>query len=115
GTGTQIADGVTFWAYNEDATTVRLRISTRHSSNPVVATAEVPLMNTNRRVQTAFPSGLQVNIHNGPEAPNNRHFNPEVYWIWSGAAGTAPGGPWVIRLPHERPRPGILSGLRGFA
>jgi subtilisin family serine protease len=114
GTGTQIADGVTFWAYNEDATTVRLRISTRHSSNPVLATAEVPLMNSNHRVQTNFPTGLQVNIHNGPEAPNNRHFNPEVYWIWSGAAGTAPGGPWIIRLRNEGRAPCVIHGFAAF-
>ena len=114
GTGTQIADGVTFWAYNDDATTVRLRISTRHSSNAVLATAEVPLMTTNHRVQTTFPSGLQVNIHNGPEAPNNRHFNPEVYWIWSGAAGTAPGGPWIIRLRNEGRAPCIIHGFAAF-
>jgi subtilisin family serine protease len=114
GTGTGIADGVTFWAYNEDATTVRLRISTRHSSNAVLAAGEVPLMSTNRRVNTTFPSGLQVNIHNGPEAPNNRHFNPEVYWMWSGAPGTAPGGPWIIRIRNEGRAPCVIHGFAAF-
>ena len=40
----RLPDGVTFWAYNEDATSVRLRVSTRHSTMPVLATAEVPLL-----------------------------------------------------------------------
>lgn len=114
GTGTGIADGVTFWAYNEDATTVRLRVSTRHSSNAVLATAETPLMNTNHRVQTNFAAGFQVNIHNGPEAPNNRHFNPEVYWVWPGTAGSAPGGPWIIRLRNDGRAACVIHGFAAF-
>ena len=91
-------DGVTFWAYNEDSTTVRLRVSTRHSSNAVLATAEVPLMNGNGPVSTSLAGGLRVNIHNGPQAPGNRHFNPEIYWVLP-STGTAPAAaPWIIRF-----------------
>lgn len=91
-------DGVTFWAYNEDSTTVRLRISTRHSSNAVLATAEVPLMTSNGPVTTALAGGLRINIHNGPQAPGNRHFNPEMYWVLPSTATAPAAAPWIIRL-----------------
>jgi len=112
-TSTQSADGITFWAYNEDATTVRLRVSARHSSNAVFATGEVPLMSNNGRVTTNLAGGLQVNIHNGPEAPNNRHFNPEVYWIHP-TANAMPAGPWIIRFRNEGRAPCILHGFAAF-
>jgi subtilisin family serine protease len=108
------ADGITFWAYNEDATTVRLRISTRHASNAVLATAEVPLMTTNGRVTTALPNGLQVNIHNGPAAPNNRHFNPEIYWITSATSGAVPAGVWIVRLRNVSRAACTIHGFTAF-
>ena len=117
GRGAQSAgasDGVTFWAYNDDATTVRLRVSTRHSSNAVLATAEVPLMSSNHRITTNFPGGLQVNIHNGPEAPNNRHFNPEVYWIRPAPAAPVANAPWIIRLRNDGHAPCIVHGFGAY-
>jgi subtilisin family serine protease len=104
-------DGVTFWAYNEDATTVRLRVSARHSTNAVLATAEVPLRGSNGRVTTNLPGGLQVNIHNGPESPNNRHYNPEVYWIRSAGGATAP---WIIRLRNDGRSPCVVHGFGAY-
>lgn len=112
GTVTTRADGITFWAYNEDATTVRLRISTRHSSNAVLATAEVPLMTGNGRVTTPFAGGLQVNIHNGPQAPNNRHFNPEIFWVTTSAPPTP--APWIIRLRNTGRSACVIHGFAAF-
>jgi subtilisin family serine protease len=112
--GTSFADGITFWAYNEDATIVRLRISTRHSSNAVLATAEVPLMTSNGRVTTNLPGGRRVNIHNGPQAPNNRHFNPEIYWIGSAAGSPMPAGPWIVRLRNTARSACVIHGFAAF-
>ncbi len=104
-------DGVTFWAYNEDSTTVRLRISTRHSANAVLATAEVPLMTGNGPVTTSLAGGLRINIHNGPQAPSNRHFNPEIYWVLP-ATGTAPAAaPWIIRLRNTGRSTCVIHGF----
>jgi subtilisin family serine protease len=104
-------DGVTFWAYNEDATSVRLRVSARHATNAVLATAEVPRHTTNGRVTTNFPGGLQVNIHNGPEAPNNRHYNPEVYWIRSSGGATAP---WIVRFRNDGRSACVIHGFGAY-
>jgi subtilisin family serine protease len=111
---TNNADGITFWAYNEDATTVRLRISTRHATNPVLATAEVGLRTSNARVTTNLPNGVRVNIHNGPQAPNNRHFNPEIYWIRSASAPAFPAGPWIIRLRNVSRSACTIHGFAAF-
>ena len=108
------SDGITFWAYNEDATTVRLRVSTRHSSNAVLAAAEVPLMGTNRRVVTNLPGGLRVHIHNGPEAPNNRHFNPEVYWVRPTPAAAVATAPWIVRLRNDGRSACVVHGFAAF-
>lgn len=107
-------DGVTFWAYNEDATTVRLRISTRHSSNAVLATAEVPLMSMNRANTTSLAGGLKVNIHNGPERPNNRHFSPEVYWIRPAPAAPVATAPWIIRIRNDGRATCVIHGFCAF-
>lgn len=107
-------DGITFWAYNEDATAVRLRVSARHASNAVLATAEVPLMSTNRRVSTNLPNGLVVNIHNGPESPNNRHFNPEVYWTRPALATATPTAPWIVRLRNDGHAACVVHGFAAF-
>jgi subtilisin family serine protease len=109
----QNGDGVTFWAYNEDATIVRLRISTRHSTNPVLATAEVPLMTGNGPVTTPLANGLRVNIHNGPQAPNNRHFNPEIYWMPSATHMFAPAT-WIIRLRNMGRSACVIHGFSSF-
>jgi subtilisin family serine protease len=107
-------DGVTFWAYNEDATTVRLRVSTRHSSNAVLATPEIALRGTNAPVSTDFAGGLRVNIHNGQEAPNNRHFNPEIYWIRPAPAAPVANSPWLIRLRNDANSPCVVHGFGAF-
>jgi subtilisin family serine protease len=107
-------DGVSFWAYNEDGTTVRLRISTRHSSNAVLATPEVPLMASNGANTTALAGGLKVNIHNGPERPNNRHFSPEVYWIRPKPPSPVATAPWIIRLRNEGKSACIVHGFAAY-
>ncbi len=112
GAATTFADGITFWAYNEDATTVRLLIRTRHSSNAVLATAEVPLMTSNGRVSTPLAGGLQVNIHNGPQAPNNRHFNPEIFWVTTSAPPTP--APWIIRFRNTGRSACVIHGFAAF-
>lgn len=112
GAATTFADGISFWAYNEDATTVRLRISTRHSSNAVLATAEVPLMVSNGRVTTNLAGGLRVNIHNGPPAPNNRHFNPEIFWTMT-STPPAPA-PWIIRFRNTGRSACVIHGFGAF-
>jgi subtilisin family serine protease len=106
-------DGVTFWAYNEDATTVRLRISTRHSTNALLATPEVPLMSSNRAVPHPLTGGLTVNIHNGPERPNNRHFSPEIYWLRPSGPAT-PTAPWIIRIRNQGASPCVIHGHCAF-
>jgi subtilisin family serine protease len=108
----QANDGITFWAYNEDATTVRLRISARDSANPVLATPEAPLQTTGGAVTTNLPGGLRVNIHNGPVRPNNRHFNPEIYWVQP----TPPValGPWIVRLRNTSQSPCMIHGFAAF-
>jgi hypothetical protein len=108
------SDGISFWAYNDDATTVRLRISTRHSTSAVLATAEVPLKTTNGRVTTALANGLQVNIHNGPQTPNNRHSNPEVYWIKPSGSGAVPAGPWIVRFRNVSRSACTIHGFAAF-
>ena len=107
-------DGISFWAYNEDGTIVRLRISARHSTNAVLATAEVPLMTTNGAVTTNLASGLRVNIHNGPQAPNNRHFNPEIYWIMSATATPPAVAPWIIRFRNEGRSACVVHGFAAY-
>jgi subtilisin family serine protease len=107
-------DGVTFWAYNEDATTVRLRLSTRHSSNAVLATPEVPLMSMNRANTTNLAGGLRVNIHNGPERPNNRHFSPEIYWLRPAPAAPVATAPWIIRIRNEGRSACVIHGFCAF-
>ena len=107
-------DGVSLWAYNEDGTTVRLRMSTRHSSNAVLATPEVPLMASNGANTTALAGGLKVNIHNGPERPNNRHFSPEVYWIRPKPPSPVATAPWIIRLRNEGKSACIIHGFAAY-
>ena len=108
------ADGITFWAFNEDATSVRLRISTRHSSNAVLAVGEVSLMRSNGRVTgPPLAGGHRVNIHNGPPAPNNRHYNPEVYWIES-ATAVMPAGPWIVQLRNDGRANCVVHGFCAF-
>lgn len=107
-------DGITFWAYNEDATTVRLRISTRHSTNAVLATPEIGLRVTNGAVPHDFAGGLRVNIHNGQEAPNNRHFNPEIYWIRPAPAAAVANAPWIVRLRNDGNSPCVIHGFGAF-
>lgn len=107
-------DGVTFWAYNEDATTVRLRLSTRHSANAVLATPEVPLMSSNTANTTTLAGGLRVNIHNGPERPNNRHFSPEIYWIRPAPAAAVATAPWIIRIRNEGRSTCVIHGFCAF-
>jgi len=107
-------DGISFWAYNENATIVRLRILARHSTNAVLATAEVPLMNGNGPVTTNLPGGLRVNIHNGPQAPNNRHFNPEIYWIMSAGATPPTTAPWIIRFRNTGRSPCVVHGFAAY-
>lgn len=109
---TTFGDGITFWAYNEDATIVRLRISTRHSTNAVLAAPEVPLMTSNGRVTANLAGGLQVNIHNGPQAPNNRHFNPEIFWITT-SAPPAPA-PWIVRLRNTGRSACVVHGFAAY-
>ncbi len=107
-------DGITFWAYNDDASTVRLHLSTRHSSNAVLATAEVPLRNSHAPVTTALANGLSVNIHNGPQAPHNLHFNAEIYWLLA-AGGTAPtAAPWIVRLRNSGRAPCTVHAFAAF-
>jgi subtilisin family serine protease len=112
--GTYNADGITFWAYNEEGTSVRLRISTRHSSNAVLATAEVPLWTTNGAVPTNLPGGLRVSIHNGPPSPSNRHYNPEIYWTRSSGSPALPAGPWIIRLRNTAASACVVHGFCAF-
>ncbi len=107
-------DGINFWAYNEDATVVRLRISARHSTNAVLATAEVPLMTGNGPVTTPLAGGLRVNIHNGPQAPNNRHFNPEIYWIMSAAATPPAAAPWIVRFRNTGRSTCVVHGFASY-
>ncbi|MEA5451773.1 S8 family serine peptidase [Leptolyngbya sp. CCNP1308] len=103
----QSPDGITFWAYNEDGTAVRLDLSTRHSTNAILATPEISLRASNGAVSTNLPGGVQVNLHNGPERPNNRHYSPEVYW-----SGPLPAGPWIVRF---RNRGRSVCVIHGFA
>lgn len=109
-----VEDGVTFWAYNQDATTVRLRISARHSSQAVLATADVPALTNNRGMPTNFAGGLTVRIHNGPEAPNNRHYNPEVYWTRPKPATPVATAPWIIRFRNDGRSPCVIHGFAAF-
>jgi subtilisin family serine protease len=113
-TSARTEDGVNFWAFNEDATTVRLRMSTRHSTNPVLATPEVPLMGSSRAQSTNLPGGLRVNLHNGPERPNNRHFSPEVYWIRPAPAAPVATAPWIIRLRNESQSACVIHGFAAY-
>ena len=71
-------------------------------------------MSSNHRITTNFPGGLQVNIHNGPEAPNNRHFNPEVYWIRPAPAAPVANAPWIIRLRNDGDAPCIMHGFGAY-
>ena len=105
----QAEDGVTFWAYNEDATTVRLRISARDSATPVLATPEVPPQGSGAAVTTTLPGGLRVNINNGPQRPNNEHFNPEIYWLQP----TPPValGPWIVRIRNTAASACVIHGF----
>lgn len=107
-------DGVSFWAYNEDGTTVRLRISTRHSTNAVLATPEVSLMSSARAQTTNLAGGLRVNLHNGPERPNNRHFSPEVYWLRPKPPSPVATAPWIIRLRNDGNSPCVVHGFSAY-
>ncbi len=111
-------DGVTFWAYNEDGTAVRLRISTRHATNALLATGEIPMQTSHRRVTYPLPGGLRVNLHNGPERPNNRHFNPEIYWSRPApppAPTPAPStAPWIVRLRNTGRSNCVVHGFAAF-
>lgn len=106
-------DGVTFWAYNEDASTVRLLISARDSANPILATPEIGLRVHGGAVSTNLPGGVQVNIHNGPERPNNRHYNPEIYWYLS-ASATSLSSPWIIRLRNTANSACVIHGYAAY-
>lgn len=107
-------DGITFWSYNEDATTVRLRISTRHSSNAVLATGEVGLRTSGGAVTTNLPGNLRVNIHNGPERPNNRHFNQEIYWNKPSPAAAVATSPWIVRIRNTGRSTCVIHGFAAF-
>ena len=107
-------DGITFWAYNEDAhhrAAAHLRAA---FANAVLATAEVPLMTSNGAVSTNLAGGLRVNIHNGPQAPNNRHFNPEIYWIMSSTATPPAAAPWIIRFRNEGRSACVVHGFAAY-
>ncbi|UHD15074.1 S8 family serine peptidase [Thiocapsa bogorovii] len=114
GSSRQPNDGVSFWAYNGDGTTVRLRISARHSSNAVLATPEIGMRRTGGAITTNLPGGLRVNLHNPPERPNNRHFNPEVYWIRPTPATAVATAPWIIRLRNRGRAACIVHGFSAF-
>ena len=101
-------DGVSFWAYNEDATTVRLRVSTRHSTNAVLATAEVPLLITNAPNSAAgndepvWPNSLPVNIHNGPQRPEQSPLQSgDLLDSSHRLLLVSPRHPWIIRLRND--------------
>lgn len=107
-------DGVTFWSYNEDGTMVRLRVSTRHSSNAVLATGEVGPRTSGAAITTNLTGSLRVNIHNGPERPNNRHFNQEVYWSRPTPASPVATAPWIIRLRNTGRSACVVHGFAAF-
>jgi subtilisin family serine protease len=119
-TSTLRDDGITFWAYNEDGSTARLRISATDSANPLLATGEVGLRTSTAAVTTpppttpAWPGGLRVNIHNGPERPNNRHYNPEIYWIRSTPASPVASSPWIVRIRNTASSPCVIHGFAAF-
>jgi subtilisin family serine protease len=106
-------DGITFWAYNEDASTVRLRISARDSANALLATPEVGLRGSGGAVTTTLPGGLQVNIHNGPERPNNRHYNPEIYWYLTPPAAAA-FSPWIVKIRNTANSACVIHGFAAY-
>ena len=106
-------DGITFWAYNEDGSTVRLRISARDSANAVLATGEVGLMSNGGAVTTNLPGGLQVNIHNGPERPSNRHYNPEIHWSRNPPT-VMTFSPWIIRIRNTANSPCVIHGFTAY-
>lgn len=106
-------DGITFWAYNEDASTVRLRISARDSANAVLATGEVGLMSSGGAVTTNLPGGLRVNIHNGPERPSNRHYNPEIHWSLNSPT-VMTFSPWIIRIRNTANSPCVIHGFAAY-
>ncbi|MGE0320331.1 MAG: S8 family serine peptidase [Hyphomicrobiaceae bacterium] len=107
-------DGVTFWSYNEDGTRVRLFISTRHSSNAVMATAEVGPRTSGAAITTNLPGSFRVNVHNGPERPNNRHYNQEVYWLRPTPGASVATAPWIIRLRNTARSTCIVHGYAAF-
>ena len=107
-------DGITFWAYNEDGSTVRLRVSTRDSANPVLAAAEVGLQTSGGAVKTVLPGGMWVNIHNGPERPNNRHYNPEIYWHRPLPAAPLGSSPWIVTFRNTANSATVIHGFAAF-
>lgn len=117
-TASAVDDGITFWAYNEEGTTARLLISARDSTNAVLATPEIGLRGSGGAISTTFPGGLRVNIHNGPERPNNGHFNPEIYWQRP-APPPPPAAPlattiWVVRIRNRATSPCVIHGFASF-
>ncbi|PSN14826.1 hypothetical protein C7271_21390, partial [filamentous cyanobacterium CCP5] len=107
-------DGITFWAYNEDGTTVRLGVSARHSSNGTLATPEIRLQGSNGGIATNLPGNLQVNIHNGPERPNNRHFSPEIYWYRPTPMAPVATAAWIVRLRNTGRSACVVHGFAAF-
>ena len=110
-------DGITFWAYNEDASTVRLRISARDSANALLVTQEVGLHTNSGPVKGLKGEDkdlpVQVYFHYGPERPNNRHYNVELYWYKKDKT-TGMVSPWIVRIRNTANSACIIHGFAAF-
>lgn len=110
-------DGVTFWAYSEDGSTVRLELQARHATNAVLATGTVGPQRTHAPVLSNLPGNLRVSVHNGPGRPNNRHYNPEIYWslpATPAASPALPTSPWVLTFRNLGSAPAVIHGFAAF-